>query len=71
MTVNFNKKGGHVVMYLKYVLSITRREVTYIPVKILVVTAVDKMASDNKVMTLKFENKSGVLLHKNDCLSGL
>ena len=71
LTVNFNKRGDNVFMYLKYVLPVTRRKVTYIPVNNLVVTAVDKMASDNKMMTLKFENKSCVLLHTNDCLLGL
>ena len=71
LTVNLNKRGDHVFMYLKYVLPVTRRKVTYIRVKNLVVTSVDKMASDNKMMTLKFENNSCVLLHRNDCLSGL
>ena len=29
------------------------------------------MEADNKVTTLKFENKSGVLLHPNYCLVGV
>ena len=31
----------------------------------------DNMAADNKFTTLKFENKSGVLLHPNCWLSGM
>ena len=29
------------------------------------------MAADNKIITLKFENKSGVLLNIEYCLTGL
>ena len=41
LTVNLNKKGDRVVIYLKYALPVTRRKVTYIQVNNLVVTAVD------------------------------
>ena len=29
------------------------------------------MSTDNKITTLYFETKSGVLLNPNDCLAGL
>ena len=50
-------------MDLKSGLTITRIKVTDIPVQ--------NLAADNKLTTLKFENKSGVLLHPNYCLAGV
>ena len=44
---------------------------TDIPVNNLVIKAVVKMAADNKITTLKFEKKSGVLLHPNYWLTGV
>ena len=46
-------------MDLKYVPPVTRRKVTDIPVKYLVIKDVEKIAADDKIMTLKFETKSG------------
>ena len=58
-------------MDLKSGLPITRRKVTNIPVKTLVTKSVDNMAAENRIATLKFENKSGVLFHPNYCLTGV
>ena len=55
-------------MDFEYGLPITRRKVTEIPVNYLVIKDMEKMAEDNKIMTIKFLNKSGVLLHHNNCL---
>ena len=71
LTVNFRKKGGYVVLYLKSGLPITRRKVTDISVNNLDIKAVGNMAADNKITTLKFDNKSGVLLHPNYWLAGV
>ena len=58
-------------MGLKYGLPITRRKVTDIPVKRLVNKDVVNMAVDNKITTIKFENKSVVLLNTNYWLAGV
>ena len=58
-------------MDLKYGLPITRRKVTDIQVKKLFIKAVGNMVADNKITTIKFENKSGVLLHPNYWLAGV
>ena len=69
--MNFRKKGGYVVLYLKPGLPITRRKVTDIPVKNLVIKAVANMATDNKITTLNFENESGLLLNPRYWLAGV
>ena len=56
---------------MKYGLPITRRKVTDITVQNLVIKDVGNMAVDNKITTLKFENKSGLLLHPNYWLAGV
>ena len=71
LTVNLNKLKGNVVMDLKSELPINRRKVTEITVRHLVVKAEEKMAADDKVMTLKFENKPGVLLNTHDLMEGV
>ena len=71
LTVNLKKQGKYVVLDLKYRLTVTRRKVTDIPVKNMVIKAVGNMAADNKITTAKFENKSGVLLHPNYWLAGV
>ena len=71
LTVKFKNQGGCVILDLKYGLTITRRNVTDIPVKNLAVKAVDNMAARNKITDLKFENKSGVLLNINYWLTGV
>ena len=52
-------------------LTIARGKVTDIPVKNLVIKAVNNMAEDNKITNIRFENKSGVLLHPNYWLEGV
>ena len=54
LTVNLKKHGGYVVLDLKPGLPITRRKVTDILVKKMVIKAVGNMAADNKITTLKF-----------------
>ena len=49
----------------------TRRKVIGVPVNNLVIKVVGNMAADNKITILKFENKSGVLLHPNYWLAGV
>ena len=44
-------------MDLKYGIPITRREITEIPFNNSVIKSVEKMAVDNKIMTLNFETK--------------
>ena len=71
LTVNLNKQEGRMVMDFKSGLPVTQRKVTDIPVNDLVTKAAKKMAADDKMTKLKFENKSGVLLHPNGWLIGV
>ena len=71
LTVNLKNEVGYVVLDLEYGIPINRREVTDIPVQNLVIKSVGNMVEDNKITTLKFENKSRVLLHPNYCLAGV
>ena len=45
-------------MNLKYKIPVTRKKVNEIPVNYLVIKSMDKMKADDKITTLKFENKS-------------
>ena len=58
-------------MNLKSVLPITRRKVTNIPVKNMVIKAMVNMTEDNKITTFKFENKAVVLLNPTYWLAGV
>ena len=69
--MNLRKKGGYAVLDLKSGLLITRRKVTDIPVRNLVIKAVGNTEADNSNTTLKFEKNSGVLLNTNYCLTGV
>ena len=71
LTVNFKNQGGYVVLDLKYGLTITRIKFTDIPVKKMVIKSVGNMAAENKITTLKLENKSGVLLYPNYWMAGV
>ena len=59
------------VIDFKFRLTVTRRKVTEVPVNNFVIKSMYKMSADNKITTLYFETKSGVLLNPNDCLAGL
>ena len=69
--MKLKNQGVYVVLDLKSGLPITGRKVTDIPVKHLVIKAVGNMAEDNKITTLRFEKKSGVLLNPNYWLAGV
>ena len=56
---------------MKSALPITRIKFTDIPVKTLVIKAVDNMEIYNKITTLKFENNTEVLLNPNYWLAGV
>lgn len=64
MSVTFIKQVVHMVMDLKYILSINRRKFNEISVNNLVVKFVNKMAADNKLTTLKFEKVSIVITYQ-------
>ena len=53
------------VMDFKSGIPVTIIKVTDIPVNNLVIKSMQKMASDDKIETLKFEINSVVLLHPN------
>ena len=53
-------------MDLKSEVPVTRGKITEIPFIDLVIKYVEKMEADNKITTLNFETKSGVLLNTND-----
>ena len=63
--MSLKNQGGYVVLYFKSRLPISRRNITDIPIKYLVIKAVGNMTEDNKIATLKLENKSGLLFHPN------
>ena len=58
-------------MDLKSGRVISRRKVTEIPVNDLVIEAVEKMATNDGLGSLKFETKAGVTLHDNDWIAGV
>ena len=58
-------------MALKSGLPIIRKKISDITVKHLVIKAVGIMAADNKITTLNFKNKSGVLLNPKCLLAGV
>ena len=53
-------------MDLKSEVPVNRGKVTETSVNDLVTKGAEKMEADDKIMTLKFESKSGVLLNTND-----
>ena len=69
--VKLKNQGGYFVLDLKSGIPITRRKVTDILVKHLFIEAVGNIKANNKITTLKFENKSEVLLHTNYWLTGV
>ena len=71
LTLNLKRKGGYVVLDFKSGIPITRIQVTDIPVKKMVIKAVHLDDTANKIITLKFQNNSGVSLHPNYCMSGV
>jgi len=66
-----NQQGGHEILSLSTGRVLTRRKVTEIPVTDLVIKAVEKMADNDGIKTLKFTNKAGVELHHADWLAGV
>jgi hypothetical protein len=64
-------QGGHELYDLNSGRVITRARVTQIPVKDVVIKAIERIAEDQGFKSLKFKNRKGTIFHDADWIAGV
>jgi hypothetical protein len=71
LSLAINMQGGHELLDLNSGRVIKRARVTQIPIRDVVIKAIEQIAKDQGFKTLKFKNRKGTIYHDADWIAGV